>query len=412
MRRLFLQIYLGFIVVVITFTVASGLLFWWSADGEVERPLLRGLAAHVADGLPTGEAELEAALGERADEYGLALAVWDSDGSLVARAGRDAATLRRDPFHRSRRELVIELADGRELGLRVARGLRRGHALVPTVLLAAAMAVGAWPIARRIARRLERLRGAVEELGAGDLTARVQVEGKDEVADLARSFNEAAERIEGLVGAQRRLLASASHELRSPLARLRMAIELMGREPRPERADEAASDIAELDALIEDLLTAARLQSGEAHVAREPVELHALLTEEAQRIGVEPSAAETVLRGDARLLRRLIRNLLENARRHAGGAGIEAALESLPGSLPGGVRLVVADRGPGVAAHERERIFEPFYRPAGHSEGEDGGVGLGLALVREIARHHGGDARCLAREGGGTRFEVDLRDRA
>jgi signal transduction histidine kinase len=273
-------------------------------------------------------------------------------------------------------------------------------------VLAGVIAAGAYPIARRIARRLERLRGAVEELGAGDFTARVRVEGRDEVAHLARSFNEAAERIEDLVTAQRRLLASASHELRSPLARLRMAVELMGSEPQPAHLEEAAADIAELDALIEDLLTAARLQSGDANLARDRVELRPLLAEEAARVGVEASGAEISLTGDARLLRRLMRNLLENARRHAGGAGIEASLEP----QPGGARLVVADRGPGVPEYERERVFEPFYRAAGHSEGGDGGVGLGLALVREIARHHAGDARCLARHGGGTRFEVDLFD--
>ena len=100
--------------------------------------------------------------------------------------------------------------------------------------LALAIGAGAYPVARRITRRLERLRGEVEALGAGDLRARASVEGSDEVADLARSFNRAAERIDGLVDAQRGLLASASHELRSPLARIRMAVELLVGDARPE----------------------------------------------------------------------------------------------------------------------------------------------------------------------------------
>jgi signal transduction histidine kinase len=102
------------------------------------------------------------------------------------------------------------------------------------------------------------------------------------------------------------------------------------------------------------------------------------------------------------MLRRLVRNLLENARRHAGASAVEASVQAAAG---GGARLRVADRGPGVAEPDRERIFEPFYRPAGMGEG---GAGLGLALVRQIARHHGGDARYRPREGGGSCFEVDL----
>jgi signal transduction histidine kinase len=107
------------------------------------------------------------------------------------------------------------------------------------------------------------------------------------------------------------------------------------------------------------------------------------------------------------MLRRLMRNLLENAQRYAAGSTIEASV----GPSPNGIRLSVADRGPGVPEEERERIFEPFYRSTRLREPSDTGVGLGLALVRQIARHHGGDVRCVARQGGGTCFEVDLPSR-
>jgi signal transduction histidine kinase len=117
---------------------------------------------------------------------------------------------------------------------------------------------------------------------------------------------------------------------------------------------------------------------------------------------VEGDAVE--VRGDGRLLRRMVRNLLENAHRHGGGEGIEVRVER----RGGGGRVAVADRGPGVPEAERERIFEPFYRPPGTPE-TGASHGLGLALVRQIARAHGGEARCVPRVGGGTVFEVDLR---
>jgi signal transduction histidine kinase len=106
------------------------------------------------------------------------------------------------------------------------------------------------------------------------------------------------------------------------------------------------------------------------------------------------------------MLRRLLRNLFENARRYAASAPVEASVLPL---VPTGVRLCIADRGPGVPEPERERIFAPFYRPTSMRERGEGGVGLGLALVRQIARHHGGDVRCVPRDGGGTCFEVTLR---
>jgi signal transduction histidine kinase len=100
----------------------------------------------------------------------------------------------------------------------------------------------------------------------------------------------------------------------------------------------------------------------------------------------------------------MLHNLLDNAKKHGRGTRIEIALTR----SAGGALIAVSDDGPGVAEAERERIFEPFYRPQGHSEGTDGGVGLGLSLVRQIAEHHGGHARCAARAGGGSRFEVEL----
>jgi signal transduction histidine kinase len=143
----------------------------------------------------------------------------------------------------------------------------------------------------------------------------------------------------------------------------------------------------------------------------ESVDLAGLFAEEAARVGVpldliEPVPAGHEIRGDARLLRRLLRNLLENAVRHGGGEdSVQARLAH------DGARwcVEVLDRGAGVPADERERIFEPFYRSRGASERE-GGVGLGLSLVRQIAVHHGGSVVCESREGGGSRFVARLPD--
>lgn len=276
------------------------------------------------------------------------------------------------------------------------------------VLLFVAVALGAWPVVIRLTRRLTALRQGVEVFGSGQLQHRVAVEGADEVAAVARSFNEAAQRIEDLVTSNRSLLANASHELRSPLARLKMAVSLMA-EATPERAvrirDEIHQDIKELDALVEEVLLASRLDA-RSEVERGPVDLLGLATEEANRVGVEVNVAPGFpmepYTGDDRLLRRAVRNLLENARRY-GGPDVLLSLETGPKVL----ELAVLDRGPGVPTEQRERIFEPFYRLPGHAE-HAGGVGLGLSLVRQIAQRHGGQVRCEARDGGGSRFVLSL----
>jgi signal transduction histidine kinase len=268
-------------------------------------------------------------------------------------------------------------------------------------LVAIAVGVGAYPVVRRLTGRLERLQAGVESLGAGDLSSRVKVEGRDEVAQLAKSFNRAAGRIEELVGAHKSLLANASHELRTPLTRIRMAVELLKENADPRRKRELEQDIVELDALIDEILIASRLDAVGAG-ATEEVDLLALASEECARYEEAQLTGEPVtVRGDPRLLRRLIRNLLENARRH-GAPPVEVRV----GRTGSEAELRVSDHGPGIPDAEREGVFQPFHRFA--ASGERAGAGLGLALVRQIARRHGGDARYGAGPPSGGSFVVTL----
>lgn len=414
-RRLFLQIYLGFLAIALVFSVAIFVFHRFERGEDVPPPIVSALAARFAEALPppgTPRGEVQAALESLAREYGVDATLWGPRGEILAATGEPLSG-RGWPhpgggaIRLGRRGLGLAMPDGRRLGIRPLFVRRRpGGPLFGLLLLNAAIAVVAYPVSRRMARRLEHLRAAVDELGSGELRARVAVEGRDEIADVARSFNRAAARIEALVTAQRRVLASASHELRTPLTRLRMALTLLARSGDPELLASAERDVEALDALIGDVLTAARLEAGGSPTARVPVALLDLAVEEAESLGASVSGSPVTLEGDPRLLRQLIRNLVDNAQRHAGGA-VEVSVGRLDAGE--GARLCVADRGPGIPEAERNRVFEPFYRPPGHSEGRDGGVGLGLALVAEIARAHGGEATCRPRPGGGTVFEVVLR---
>ena len=278
-------------------------------------------------------------------------------------------------------------------------------------LVALAVALGTYPIVRRLTRRLEQLQKGVEQWGTGNLSARVAEQGNDEVTYLAQRFNHAAEQVEQLITSHKSLLANASHELRSPLTRIRMGLELMGDSSSPAMKAEISRSVSELDQLIDEILLASRLDAKETDLGTvEPVDLTGLASEECARVGAHLELGFTpqsiVVPGVAKLLRRLLRNLLENARRY-GTSDIEVQLVPVTESARAWVRLSVCDRGPGVPPDLRERIFEPFYRLPGASERE-GGVGLGLSLVRAIVQRHGGSVRCEDREGGGARFVVML----
>ena len=280
-----------------------------------------------------------------------------------------------------------------------------GHSAFAVILafgtLALVVGAVAYPFVRRLTQRLERLQRGVESLGAGDLSARVAVEGRDEVAQLALSFNRAAERIEALVGAHKTLLANASHELRTPLARIRLATELLKESADPKRRAGLEQDIAELDLLIDEILLASRLDAVAERDGYEQVDLLALAAEECARYaGVQLDGDPAIVSGDPRLLRRLLRNLLENAQRH-GRPPVQVGIAK----LPEGARITVSDHGEAIPPEQRARLFEPFYRrPASNSAG----TGLGLALVRQIAQHHGGNVLAVKTDEGRNGFVVDL----
>lgn len=401
-NHLYWRVYLGLLGVIVACVVAFGAVAALHVDDDAwPPPELAGGLSVVGELLPDEMGGRRQHILHRfADRLDADLTLRSEDGRLIANAGPPVPH-GPDGFDRAdgRGVLRVTLDDGRKFAAAGRHGRpRRGPPFLFSIaLVGLVVAAGAWPIARGVTRRLESVRTGVAAWGDGDLGARVPVEGADEVAEVARAFNQAADRVEGLVVAQRRVLASASHELRSPLARVRLALELLadGTGDAEALLADATRDVEELDRTVGDLLKVGRMQ---AVGVSDPVDVDvaALLAEEGAHVGAAVRGEGLTVRGDADLLRRLLRNLLENAVAHGGGT-VEA--------WTAGREVVVADRGPGWPA-DAERLFEPFHRGAGHDEGRDGGVGLGLWLVREIAAAHGAEVVLRAREGGGAEAVV------
>ena len=443
MRTLYLRIYLTVVSVLLVFALVAGFLVKRDIDSARAEGQLRWAErlvewAELAQGhLPPADAPADAqreALESLAERMHLPLALDAANGERIAASERfeRRAGDARDERGPHPRIASLPLSDGRTL--RVLRpGLRHagrppgfgpplgpplgappplgwlgipGAGFVATLaVLFLAISIGAYPVVRRLTRRLESLKLGVEAFGAGALDRRVAEDGSDEVAAVGASFNRAAARIEALLRSHQSLLANASHELRSPLARLKMAVAMLEDAPAARREGlqrEIHANIAELDALVEEVLLASRLEAGAALQRHESVELLGLAVEEAARLQVAADGEAVQVQGDERLLRRALRNLLENAQRYGGGQ-----VELQVRRTAGGAEISVCDRGPGVPEAYRERIFEAFFRLPGHAERE-GGVGLGLALVRQIALAHGGSVRCEPRDGGGSCFRLSL----
>jgi signal transduction histidine kinase len=411
MRRLYRQFYLAIIASLLLVVLFGGAL-WRFAPGQPRSEEPFEMAGEmVATLLPPADqsaAVQQEAIDRLHARSKIDLALFDADLRRIAEAGRPLPRPRRETpgwLHgRGGPAWAIRLPDERWIVARVP--WRRGPPALAIVAflgsIALAVAICAYPLVRRLTRRLERLQAGVESLGRGDLAARVNVEGKDEVARLAESFNSAAERIEQLVGSHKLLLAHASHELRTPLSRIRLGVELLKEGADPKRKRDLERDIAELDQLIEGILLSSRLDAVKALDQREDIDLLALAAEEAARFeGCSVTGASVTVSGDPALLRRMTRNLIENAERH-GAPPIEVEV-TREGAL---AVLTVSDHGKGVAEAERERVFSPFFRVT--REDTPSGTGLGLTLVRQIARRHGGDALWAATPARPSRIRVVL----
>ncbi|MDT9682889.1 HAMP domain-containing sensor histidine kinase [Streptomyces sp. TRM76323] len=268
-----------------------------------------------------------------------------------------------------------------------------------------------WLVTRRALRPVEAIRREMAAITASeDLSHRVPEPGsRDEVARLARTTNETLAALEASVERQRRFVADASHELRSPIASLRTQLEVGAAHPELLDLEGAVEDTERLQQLATDLLLLARLDAGERPATRR-VDLAALLREEvAQRRGDRVPVTVAVrgegceVTGSPGQLRRVLANLLDNAQRHA-AASVTASVRGTADR----VEVIVSDDGAGVPEEDRERIFERFVRLDDARSRDDGGAGLGLAIARDVAGRHGGTITVGAEEGGGARFVLSL----
>ena len=276
-------------------------------------------------------------------------------------------------------------------------------------------------LAWRLTVPIRRLRGATRSLAAGDLAARVKLSrerGGDELSELGGEFNRMAERLEKLVNSHRRLLRDVSHELRSPLARLGVALGLARKlssvtaEPALDRIEQEAE---RLNLMIGELLELSRLEGGEGTIPFAPLDLAALVKEivrdadfEAQglarRVTLFPAAAVEVS-GNRELLRRALENVVRNGIRYTcEGSAVEVSLE-VEGAK---VRVSVRDRGPGVPEAQLADIFRPFYRVAEARDRSSGGTGIGLAISEETVVLHGGSISARNAADGGLVVEIGL----
>lgn len=449
MRSLFLKIFLWFWATVIATGISLVLTFIFgprSVPLQWHATLMD--AAHSSGAIVVSEAErggdsaAAAYIGWLEGETHLKTCLFDIAGGLVA--GSDCGSFQSmtsrvtaaKPSNFSMRYGIARVAmrlkgsNGHEYifatelpaGPRAALGLNRTTILLQWGVALLVSGLICYLLTRYLTAPILRLREASQQLAAGDLSIRaVGVERRrDELGDLVRDFNAMASRIEELVSRQRQLISDVSHELRSPLARLNVALDL-GRERKGNDPafDQMEQDISVLSEMIGRLLTIARLDRSAPPVPMTPVDLSELVSqivrdadfESRERDGCVKLTVrgQLFVQGEAELLHSAIENLVRNAIRYTEpGTPVEVVLESEPRSNTSFARLTVRDHGPGVPESELVNIFQPFYRVADARDRQSGGAGLGLAIADRVIQIHGGTIRAKNAAPRGLLVEIQL----
>lgn len=432
---LFWRIFVHGLLLIIVVTAVSGAAFHFLGDEPLWSQMHQRVGRLVEQEVERGDG----ALAERLEEVSFvldgAVAVYRNDGELLGASGTitpppfdgDPAELdEHDWFHSGGDRFVVVPLPSRGAYAVLEPPHKGGpeKLLLALALLFVVVALMSIPLARAIARPLERITTTARKLGDGELSARTGVERRDEVGLLARTLDEMASRLERKLRGEKELLAGASHEIRTPLARIKVALELCDEEGVTLEQLKAnllgiAGDAAELERLVDDALTLARLDltdggDGSLPLRRAPTRIGALVDESKERIStshpgrelrleVDDPAAEVDC--DSTLVRRLIGNLIDNAAKYSEAADPIDLAARVEGDL---AIFEVRDRGIGIPEDELEQVFESFHRTDRSRTRGTGGTGLGLALCQRIARAHGGGIAARNRQGGGAIFRVEL----
>ncbi len=447
MKSLFLRIFLWFCGGTLVLLLAVGAGFLMDAPGAAAAPWWRlGQGAIVTAGRVAveayergGQRELDRFLESLARDTGMRGTLYDDSGqglsgSSIAPAGKQLSDVLSGPVG----ELTLLPVRGvAGVRLRGAKGEGYGFAVIMprreraggwsrTFLFTFLLTSGllCFLLARHLTAPVAHLRAVTSRFSSGDLSARVTqsklLGRKDEVGGLARDFNEMAARIETLLNAQKRLIADVSHELRSPLTRLSLALGLIRRRGdtvSPTSMARMEREVHRLNHLIGQLLTLSRLEALDQPPPKEVIDLAALVQEIAIDAGFETAnsdrgirlveCAACTLSGARDLLRSAIENVVRNALKYTSpGTVVQIRL-----ARPCGANLatiLVEDEGPGVPPNELTRIFEPFYRVEQARERQTGGAGLGLAIARHVVGMHGGSVTAKNRESGGLALSIAL----
>jgi signal transduction histidine kinase len=312
-----------------------------------------------------------------------------------------------------RQVVVVERGEARllfELPRRLARPASPVRPLFLVATVVTLLIGGAWLTMRQVFRPLKHIADGVAQVTSGNLTHAVPEEGSREFADLAHAFNQMTERVRQMLAMRERLLLDASHELRSPLTRMKVALEFI---PEGKARESLQDDVADMQQMVTAILESARLaQSGE-QVRRSRVDLAALLRGVAERFsgrspGVQIGSASgpCFIAGDPDLVATVLRNVVDNAVKYSADAAqpVRVDLEERAGKAT----VTVRDSGPGIPPADLPRIFDPFYRVDRSRSRQTGGYGLGLSLCKSIVAAHGGSIAVESTVGAGTTVTISF----